>query len=67
MLSPFLIVVMELLPLAIRLVERWMDEDVPNSAKRGVVIEKLMKDKGCSENHARCAVEIAVDKVKNNG
>jgi hypothetical protein len=65
--SPFLIAVMELLPFAIRVVELLMDKNDSERNKRAEAVKKIMEEYDCSENQARCANEIAVNKVKENG
>lgn len=62
--TPFLIAVMELLPFAIKAVEHYMDSKDSEHDKRTKAIKRIMKEFNCSENKARCANEIAVNKVK---
>lgn len=67
--TPFLTIIMQLLPFAIKIVEKWMEEDEDECVKRNLAVDDLIKQTGCKENEARCAVELGVGeaKTKNQG
>jgi hypothetical protein len=62
---PIFQLIISLLPVVEKIIDLMGDDDdMDNDEKRETAVKMTIKECGCSENEARCTVEVAVSEKK---